>query len=809
MKKLLLSALAVVAGFSAYATDYELVTDASGIEVGKNYIIVAANSGTYYAMGAQGTNNRAGVAITAPVSDVITINDEAVEIVTLEATESAEFPYYLKAAALNAGYLYAASTSKNNMKTMTGELGDNATASILITDEHTATITFNNKGTDGTLTRNILRFNPNNGSPIFSCYSSAQVDVMLCKEVSAVVPADVAKPVISPNGGKYLTTENVAVTISCETEGATIYYTTDGTEPNASATEYTGDGITLSSDVTGSVVVKAIAVKGYATSAVATATYSFYKPYESLAEMLEAVPLPTDYNAYSDEFVVGFVPVVAYVNGGNVYITDPEGINYTLLFKYDTGLDAGQLIAPNWFAKVKNYNGTYELEPQSDISAKEEYVTVPDFAEVTDLSTVTADKVNHLLILKGIEITEATPDATASNFTVTQGEAEYTFRNNFKLAAQEPGLYDIVAAVSIFKGTLQFYPIEYELCPAAEAPGYNVIHQKEGTMVCDGYQYELTCETEGATIYYTEEEGGEWIEYTEPITMHKHVSIYAKAVAPGYNESEVEHLSWEVYVAQPEASVASGAVRPGTEVTLSCATEGVTIFYALCKTGEGLDSAIPVLYTEPIVITEASYLIVAAGFVSETWDGETFDYSMWNTTELSPYGTQYEYTIAEPIAVPDNLYIFGEIDGNDWNPGSSAAFDKADNVFTYTGEITGGGYFGISEVQSTVWDDVNAARWSGAQGADQALNLDEATELQRGVDASMKLPAGTYKFEVTFTDYLVTLTVSEWSGVSNIAADAAADAEYYTLQGVRVAAPAAGNVYVVRRGNTVTKQYIR
>ena len=73
----------------------------------------------------------------------------------------------------------------------------------------------------------------------------------------------------------------------------------------------------------------------------------------------------------------------------------------------------------------------------------------------------------------------------------------------------------------------------------------------------------------------------------------------------------------------------------------------------------------------------------------------------------------------------------------------------------------------------------------------------------------MKLPAGTYKFEVTFTDYLVTLTVSEWSGVSNIAADAAADAEYYTLQGVRVAAPAAGNVYVVRRGNTVTKQYIR
>ena len=38
MKKLLLSALAVVAGFSAYATDYELVTGSDGIEVGKNYL---------------------------------------------------------------------------------------------------------------------------------------------------------------------------------------------------------------------------------------------------------------------------------------------------------------------------------------------------------------------------------------------------------------------------------------------------------------------------------------------------------------------------------------------------------------------------------------------------------------------------------------------------------------------------------------------------------------------------------------------------------------------------------------------------
>ena len=800
MKKLLLSALAVVAGFSAYATDYELVTSSDDIEVGKNYIIVGENSGSCYAMGEQKTSNRAGVAVTA-VNGVITINDEAVEIVTFEATESTDFPYYFKATTIGAGYLYAASTSSNHLKT-TATPEATATASISVSSAGVAAIVFNQTS------RNTMRFNYNNGSPLFSCYASGQSDIYLYKEVGAVTPVAVAKPVITPNGGKFLTTENAVVTIACETEGASIYYTLDGTEPDATSTVYPTDGFTLNADATEAIVVKAIAVKGEETSAVATATFNFYKPYESLAEMLEAVPLPEN-KAYSDEFVVGFVPVVAYVNGGNVYITDPDGINYTLLFKYDTGLEAGQLIAPNWYAKAYNYNGTYELVPQGDITAKEEYVTVPDFAEVTDLSTVTADKVNHLLILKGIEITEATPDATADNFTVTQGEAEYTFRNSFKLVSVEPGLYDIVAVVSVFNGTVQFYPTEYDRLPAAEAPGYKVIHQKEDTAVCDGDQYELTCETEGATIYYTEEEGGEWIEYTEPITMHKHVSIYAKAVAPGYNESEVEHYSWEVYVAQPEASVASGAVRPGTEVTLSCATEGVSIFYVLYKDESEVNNASVVTYTEPFVINEATKLLIVAGFVNDDWDGETFEYAMWNNTELSANGTQYEYTIAEPIAVPDNLYIFGEIDAIGWNPGSSAAFDKSDNVFTYYGEITGTGYFGISEVQSTVWDDVNAARWSGAQGADQAINLDEATELQRGKDASLKLPAGSYKFEVTFTDYLVTLTVSEWSGVSNIAADAAADAEYYTLQGVRVAAPAAGNVYVVRRGNTVTKQYIR
>lgn len=46
------------------------------------------------------------------------------------------------------------------------------------------------------------------------------------------------------------------------------------------------------------------------------------------------------------------------------------------------------------------------------------------------------------------------------------------------------------------------------------------------------------------------------------------------------------------------------------------------------------------------------------------------------------------------------------------------------------------------------------------------------------------------------------------TGIEGITVDSEAAAEYFNLQGVRVANPSEG-LYIVRRGNTVTKQYIR
>ena len=82
----------------------------------------------------------------------------------------------------------------------------------------------------------------------------------------------IAVPTFSPAGGTY--TEAQSVTISCTTENASIYYTTDGSTPTTTnSTLYEGE-ITISKTTT----LKAIASDGTNTSSVAEATYTIDAP---------------------------------------------------------------------------------------------------------------------------------------------------------------------------------------------------------------------------------------------------------------------------------------------------------------------------------------------------------------------------------------------------------------------------------------------------------------------------------------------------------------------------------------------------
>ncbi len=77
-----------------------------------------------------------------------------------------------------------------------------------------------------------------------------------------------ATPTATPDGGTFDT--STSVTLSCETAGADIYYTVDGSTPTSASTKYT-NAIALSATTT----IKAIAIKdGYYESAVMSKTFT-------------------------------------------------------------------------------------------------------------------------------------------------------------------------------------------------------------------------------------------------------------------------------------------------------------------------------------------------------------------------------------------------------------------------------------------------------------------------------------------------------------------------------------------------------
>lgn len=113
------------------------------------------------------------------------------------------------------------------------------------------------------------------------------------------VAVTVSEPVFSINSGTY--TNVLTVELTCETEDATIYYTTDGSAPTTQHTKYTG-AITIDKSTT----LKAIAIDDYGNaSRVVTASYSIVAEEVDETEDKLGTTISLDYNSSHQLFSDG------------------------------------------------------------------------------------------------------------------------------------------------------------------------------------------------------------------------------------------------------------------------------------------------------------------------------------------------------------------------------------------------------------------------------------------------------------------------------------------------------------------------
>ena len=247
---------------------------------------------------------------------------------------------------------YAAGTTTKNQGALVNDATDNH-AKWTITYQY-SNFTIENYGRSQDTNDPNNKFLRQNSTSGWATYGSGTGSVpQLYKKV---ITNQVAKPSFSVAEGTYY--ESQSITLSCATDGATIYYTTDGSTPSASNGTAYSTAISVSTTTT----IKAIAVKsGMADSDIATATYTIEQPYNTIPALFAAATaVEQDVRVTFNNWVVSGVST----NGKNVYVTDNTGNGFIIYFTSDMSgtFSAGKILSGTAVAcKLKLYNGAAEL----------------------------------------------------------------------------------------------------------------------------------------------------------------------------------------------------------------------------------------------------------------------------------------------------------------------------------------------------------------------------------------------------------------------------------------------------------------
>lgn len=325
------------------------------------------------------------------------------------------------------------------------------------------------------------------------------------------------------------------VVMSCETEGAEIYYTEGYGEtpadPTKSSTKYTGP----IEQWGGTVTYKAIAYVGNDASNVATADITSPYVMDSLSSLI-------DFNDGSDAPVIMTTPVtMLYQNGDYLWVSDMYHNGMLMYGTNSTKYTNGQKAA-SFKGTYTVYNGQPEVKSYTFGEISEGTTVAPMEIEVSDISDY---YINRYVKLTNVTITDLNgASATISNADGDTAALYNKFTNSSKydvVTVPEGEGFTIEGFIGKNFENIQLIPVSITGGNVMEQVATPEIDPAGGELVVNA-EITITCATDGATIHYTTDgttPTADSEEYAGVINFTEAMTLKAIAVKEGMLDSDV------------------------------------------------------------------------------------------------------------------------------------------------------------------------------------------------------------------------------------------------------------------------------
>ena len=350
-------------------------------------------------------------------------------------------------------------------------------------------------------------------APAFAIFPAAKGVIQLVNVTVNYAPIDPSKTTpklsfaVTEVVEDFVEGKTLAVQVpTSDTDGLSYTYTSS--DPAVA----TVDGETITLVGTGSTTITVTSAETETLNS-ATASYTLVSKmvYHSIADLLK-------YAKDGETVDITFPMTVGHVQGKNFYVTDGEG--YMLIYNQNNipmpAYENLDVIPAGWTATCTIYNGLPELVPvkaPADATKKGTYAI-----ETIDATNWAAQPLNKIVKVNNVVFDAATPGENASTderkFTGKVGDTVIKFFNNFKLAAEDAGTYNVTAITSFFDDsqttvgteTNQLAPIAYSAQPTeaviTPTPENDEIKVKAGDIItftfANASKLEVVIETDEA-----------------------------------------------------------------------------------------------------------------------------------------------------------------------------------------------------------------------------------------------------------------------------------------------------------------------